>query len=726
VAEEEETMTVDHTVFSTTKVTFGAGAAVHKVVTGFESCTIVVKNLPMIANKTDVITLFTQPGFDPDKFKVLFLRTTADGAHQDAIVAFDDMENATNALIGLQDIQFGDEELKLETMSKQGEMGAWDRDPNLLVVTWPAPSKTVVANYPTMEVARSKVTELDKKLCSGHKVHVELNRKPQNLPEKFFNPASVRITGLPVEATMDVVQNFSGSLEIRELKSRKYDLLESFNQLYDHVVAYLQDRKGMLSFKAFPTITETGMVSANIRFESWDKAKVVYTSLKDRPMNIFGGAKCYLSLRDPLHFLKYVPFQQYKAQEPIFRALEDKSQRDAKADVARVRVFANQNQTGRNVRIEVSGSDKKAVGSLKVRIEQLVAGEKVRSWDRFFGSKEGEAFLRSVFEATNAFVRRDGTLNCLRVFGEPRAIEEAKEMIEAEVKRLASTESTIFLKRASIRFFVNKGVAVLKELVGDENVKLDVGSSQRKITIRGGEEARHMLRRLVDESLAPTSPVDTKTEEQQCPICFDDIDNPFRLACGHSYCNTCLRHFLTTANDTKLFPLSCMGNDSTCGKEISIPTIQRFLLPAQLNQLFEASFLEYMDRHPHEFKYCPTADCPQIYRSGDGANGVVQCPSCFASTCVSCREDHEGFTCREWKLHRDPGEQERLLREWAASNQENVRKCPNCEAWIEKNGGCNHMTCTKCKSHICWKCMGIFESGIYDHLNAVHGGAFDY
>ena len=31
-----------------------------------------------------------------------------------------------------------------------------------------------------------------------------------------------------------------------------------------------------------------------------------------------------------------------------------------------------------------------------------------------------------------------------------------------------------------------------------------------------------------------------------------------------------------------------------------------------------------------------------------------------------------------------------------------VRKCPKCQAPIEKNGGCNHMHCTRCGRHFDW------------------------
>ena len=35
----------------------------------------------------------------------------------------------------------------------------------------------------------------------------------------------------------------------------------------------------------------------------------------------------------------------------------------------------------------------------------------------------------------------------------------------------------------------------------------------------------------------------------------------------------------------------------------------------------------------------------------------------------------------------------------------NTKKCPRCAALIEKDEGCNHMTCRKCRHDFCWICM---------------------
>lgn len=40
--------------------------------------------------------------------------------------------------------------------------------------------------------------------------------------------------------------------------------------------------------------------------------------------------------------------------------------------------------------------------------------------------------------------------------------------------------------------------------------------------------------------------------------------------------------------------------------------------------------------------------------------------------------------------------------DWISKNSKN---CPKCGTSIEKNGGCMHMTCFKCKHEFCWICM---------------------
>jgi hypothetical protein len=249
-----------------------------------------------------------------------------------------------------------------------------------------------------------------------------------------------------------------------------------------------------------------------------------------------------------------------------------------------------------------------------VRIEQLTAGEKLPQWDRVFYGPEGERFLEKVYEESRAYIRVDKRQSTLKVFGEPAAVEQAKTMVQEEVDRLASRQFEVPLKRASIRYFMDgaRGLEVLKQEVGEGNVMLNVSSVPCKIVIQGGEAARHCLRKLIDESLSDAIRSQHQLKDgETCPVCYDNIDQPYRLDCGHAYCYTCLNHFLLTASDTKQFPLSCMGDEATCGLLIPFPVIRRFLLPAQVKRLLEVSFLHHVGRNPGKFSTAPLPGVPK-------------------------------------------------------------------------------------------------------------------
>jgi len=702
---------------------------VQRVLTGYEGCRVLVKNLPLTATRAEVVTLFTQPGFNRTKFTVYPPRGSNDRSSLEAVVEFEDVADGKNAVAGLDDIEFGSTKLKLVLISKRGGMGK-SRDLNsyILTVTWSAPSDIVFASYSSMDEANSKRIQLEKETFNGRKVRTNIAKKPSNLPDSVsWNPATISVSGLEPGASLTSIEEFCGTTCVRRptRNTRSYDLNDAIPSLQSLVAGAHPENHQLLTYEPNLIPNERSIVSVKIHFPTWEHAKVVRDFLEQKTLPLCSQVKLFVSLPDPLQYTICVPHPQFKAQEKLFQSLIP-AQNDRSA-TTHLRILAH--RADRPARIELSGSDRKTIGGLKVRIEQLIAGEKLPQWDRLFYGAEGEKFLEKVNNESRAYIRADKRQCVLRAFGEPSAVEHAKTMIQEEMDRLASLQFEVILKRASVRFFMDgaRGSTLLKQEVGEGNVTLDVSSTPCKIVVRGGELARQYLRKLIDESVSDALRSQHQLKDgETCPVCYDTIDHPHRLACGHAYCNGCLHHFLLTASDTKQFPLTCIGDEGKCSLPIPLPVIQRFLLPAQFKHLLEVSFSDHLARNPEKFRYCATPDCPEIYSlESDSGGGIFQCRSCFVSICVSCGEDHNGFSCEEWMIHRDPETQERLLEGWAEGNKD-VKKCPKCKLLIEKNGGCNHMTCPKCDAHICWRCMGVFPSGeIYNHMELVHGGMLD-
>lgn len=297
-----------------------------------------------------------------------------------------------------------------------------------------------------------------------------------------------------------------------------------------------------------------------------------------------------------------------------------------------------------------------------------------------------------VYDATGVYTRVDFKAKALRAYGEPSMIEKAQEIIQEEVKRLEGIEITRVVDwPGGVGYFIREGFARLKETVGEGRVCLDLTSRPAKITVRGDEETKYDLDRLIDESKALSAAgihgSDLADKEAVCPICTENVPSGEHLGCGHTYCAGCLKHLLASAVDTKTFPLACLGNDGSCASPFPIPFLRRFIPLQALNELEEAAFIAYMESHGQELQYCRTRDCKQIYRRQSTAV-KIQCSACMTEICAACdAEAHEGLACNIAAQDAEHDE---------AVAKTGCKKCPGCSTWIEKSSGRNQMHCGYC------------------------------
>ncbi|KAF7305134.1 RBR-type E3 ubiquitin transferase [Mycena kentingensis (nom. inval.)] len=711
-ARREATRTFQQLVLGTSLVTYGAGVSIRSVVTGYESCRIHIRNLPLDAKEHEIFALFTQQGIERNRLFLVDMKPF-NGRLEATLITT--AEEGSAIAIGLEDIEFRSERLQFEVSENASGMGASaSRDSDTLTLTWRAPSSTAIATFETEGVARVKVQALNRQICGGRRVHVEMSQPPGGrvFPDTH---RSVKIAGLPPLVSHETVVEFAGTFlhGVRFLKPLQFNA-DYAQQQVEQQVRTLAGHDLLSTDLGSADGDSDGKVTVKFRFSSWDAAKRVEEFFTDKKLLYLGNRNVWSRLPNPHQYVLSVPSQQYDSQRRLWDELASPNPK-----AASIKVFSPSNSS--RVQIRVVGEDKQAVGSLKVRVENLAGGVSLPRdiWHRSLKWGPGREFLDSLHELTGAFARADGRLCVVKVFGDPAAVDRAREMVREEVERLNASEWSIFLKKQSIRFFVQRGLAALKESLGEDYARLEISRGPSKLIVRGGEDARQLVDRLVTESLQEVP--NRSADGASCPICFDDdIAQPVTLGCNHTYCMNCLRHYISS--DT--FPLNCIGNDATCDVPIALPAIQRLLRPPQVQELFDTAYRRHVEQHAEEFKYCRTPDCEQVYRRN--TRGVtVTCPSCFAKVCSACDEAaHEGMTCAERRLHNDPGEQERLNDEWA--QQSGAKRCPACSVWISKSEGCNHMTC-RCGAHMCWICVQQFGSAeeTYAHLSAAHGGIFD-
>ncbi|KAK0479620.1 hypothetical protein IW261DRAFT_1478386 [Armillaria novae-zelandiae] len=670
-------------------VTFSSGLAIQNIIAGFDCCRIRVKNIPPDGRRHEIEALFLQQGLDVSDFHVIAMDSTNNGTMRADIVT-----NATVAhilAIGLEGIEFRNERLQFEvgTYNLPGGMGALaPEDENVLTISCRGPSATYRVMYPDMTTCHSRVVELDGRICSGRKVKAEIQTLAGRIVPTFRRN-TIQISNLPNDVSLATVCDFAKSdfLHAQLLTSSNFDIDAAYRQLRLQInkVAGGEVQSFDLTSRGN---AEDGIFSVRVRFKTWERAKKVENALANRCYSFVGNSMFWLKLPQQQLYTIVIPSPQYRAQASLWTDLET-SIKDPKA----CDLFVREGPGG-DFRIQISGAVKAAIGALKVRIESLASGEKFDQWHELLALPS--ATLTRKIKNVGAFMRSDLRTHSIRLYGSSIAITRARTILKEEIDRLMSMQSSVQLERRSVGYFLRTGLIAMKEVFGEDSVTLDVRSA--RITIRGDEEIKLHLKNHITESLK-TVIVPIAPGNHTCPVCYDEASAPFQLVCRHVYCTACIRHFLTSAAETGIFPLACMGNDATCGTLISIPVIQKFLPQNSFDHLLET---------PQVFGHCKTPYCTQIYRKSESPSPLL-CPSCFSEICSSCGEDSHA------RIFNSTAEQERLSEAWIMQ-QSGIKKCPT--------EGCNHMEC-RCGSHICWRCMGVFpRDDIYRHMNAEHGGCY--
>jgi ariadne-1 len=211
-----------------------------------------------------------------------------------------------------------------------------------------------------------------------------------------------------------------------------------------------------------------------------------------------------------------------------------------------------------------------------------------------------------------------------------------------------------------------------------------------------------------------------------CEICCDDgtLDT-YALKCGHRYCVDCYTHYLASKIKDEGEAARIQCPTSGCKRIVDSKSLN-YLVDESLKARYAicSSYLQANDNRYNELltrtyvddkenlKWCPAPECVYAVscavRSKDLLKVVptVSC-NCKHRFCFGCGlDDHLPCPCSLVKKWIKKCEDDSETANWISAN---TKECPKCHSTIEKNGGCNHMTCRKCKHDFCWMCMGLWS-----------------
>ncbi|KAM6956528.1 cullin-9 [Aplochiton taeniatus] len=220
-------------------------------------------------------------------------------------------------------------------------------------------------------------------------------------------------------------------------------------------------------------------------------------------------------------------------------------------------------------------------------------------------------------------------------------------------------------------------------------------------------------------------PQPSPTLVSSCPVCLilltDETEPAPTLSCMHYCCRSCWQEYLTARIEQNLV-MNCNCPFTDCQAQ---PTSQFFfniLRDKDTIAKYENALLRGYVECCSNLTWCTNPQgCDQILcKENIGSMGT--CSRCCWSSCFSCNfpEAHYPASCSHMSQWMDDGGYyEGMTMEAQSKHLAKLisKRCPSCQAQIEKNEGCLHMTCAKCNHGFCWRCLKPWKPTHKDYYN---------
>lgn len=222
-----------------------------------------------------------------------------------------------------------------------------------------------------------------------------------------------------------------------------------------------------------------------------------------------------------------------------------------------------------------------------------------------------------------------------------------------------------------------------------------------------------------------------------CDICCVEMKSWELLesggtSCNHQFCAVCWESYLTLKIQEGGASHHILCPAVKCNILVDVDFIEKMVSPDIARKYLQFDIQAFVERNK-TIKWCPLPGCGRAVKFPEAehhtqpfyfpntkpppkTSHAVDCGSghFFCWECLG--EAHSPVGCDAWvawqekvaeikpeELRVSSGETEDAANFlWLVTNS---KPCPQCKSPIQKNEGCNHMKCSKCKFDFCWVCL---------------------
>mmetsp|Transcript_9800 Transcript_9800/g.21227 ORF Transcript_9800/g.21227 Transcript_9800/m.21227 type:complete len:319 (-) Transcript_9800:1836-2792(-) len=256
-------------------------------------------------------------------------------------------------------------------------------------------------------------------------------------------------------------------------------------------------------------------------------------------------------------------------------------------------------------------------------------------------------------------------------------------------------------------------------------VKMNVASTGRpRLPIEPEETGKGFRNR---RTIAVVQQARKAGPETLCNLCArngSETEIPLEKVTGRcstlrTVCKECLEKHIAASVVKQHFDVKCLCHSRGCEARLSFHDIAKHATQEVFERYDQGLLHATLEKNP-EFCWCSRSGCGsgQLHASKT-KYPRVRCHACDFKTCFRHKcEWHAGRTCEEYDEDARKSDEVSLLQLLEHSR---FRRCPRCHHAIEKNKGCDHMTC-RCKHQFCWRCLAPYEgdNGIFKRGNRAH------